>query len=169
VETFKDPIIEELKRARKAKGFSVEKLGDALAIPAERIRKWENPKVKSSPKPEDKDKVRKWLSGTWNNIPNSNRHSMVSNKSDKYVELLEDQVQYLKADIKTILTRMEPSLVSTLKNTVYARAEIRGAIEYQVMKDAGNNEKKRAALMEQINKLIQMNVPDEDGESNSAA
>lgn len=82
---------------------------------------------------------------------------------NKYIKILEEQLEDYKNRVFRILQRMEPNLAATLENTVYARAEVRGAIEYQVMKDAKNNEKMRAKLMEQINTLIQMNLPEGRG------
>jgi transcriptional regulator with XRE-family HTH domain len=66
---------------------------------------------------------------------------------DKYLKSLEQQLHFLKQQVQA-------NLIEISGNVMAGRAENRAAIHYQVMKDSRGDEKKRVALMEQINRLI---------------
>lgn len=73
------------------------------------------------------------------------------------------EVQRLESEVEFYRTQLLISLDAVYKNVSYSRAEIRGSLEYQAMKDARGNEKKRKEIMEQINKLIALNLTEGDG------
>jgi transcriptional regulator with XRE-family HTH domain len=69
----------------------------------------------------------------------------------KYVKLLEEQLSFYK-------DKVQLSLADISNKVTIARAEIRAATEYQVMKDAKNNDHKRKELMGVIDMLIGENL-----------
>jgi hypothetical protein len=80
----------------------------------------------------------------------------------KYVKLLEDQIAFLKQSVQTNLTEISGNIIA-------GRAEFRAvAIDYQLMKDSKGDEKKREVLMEQINKLIHLQLTGGQTKGNSS-
>lgn len=77
-----------------------------------------------------------------------------SRYKDKYLALLENQLKHSQEKIESRLQEFQASLTSISGNIIAGRADVRASIHYQVMKDSKGDEKKRAILMEQINKLI---------------
>lgn len=67
------------------------------------------------------------------------------------IERLEREVAFYRREVLT-------SLDKVYRNVTYSRAEIRGSIEYQAIKDARGNEDTRKGIMAQINKLIELNL-----------
>lgn len=68
--------------------------------------------------------------------------------------------------VETSLKTIRKDLKKVLNHQVRARAEIRGFGEYQVMKDAKNDDRRRIAIMAQISKLIDANLEDDVIEGN---
>ena len=92
----------------------------------------------------------KWLLIGEGEMICGNSNSDLSNKIER-PESMESSLTSIKRDLKKVLNHQ-----------VKARAEIRGFGEYQVMKDAKNDDHRRIAIMAQISKLIDANL--EDGE-----
>lgn len=59
---------------------------------------------------------------------------------------------------KISLETIADDLQNVLRQQVYTRAEIRAFGEYQVMKDSLGDKERREAIMEQINKLVSVNL-----------
>lgn len=78
--------------------------------------------------------------------------------AEEKAKVLENQVEYLRGKVDAALSRIEPSLTGISDNIIVSRATVRAAIDYQLMKDSKGDEKKREVLMEQINKLIHLQL-----------
>lgn len=70
---------------------------------------------------------------------------------DILIESLQRNIQFLEQTVQT-------NLIGISDNIVVSRATIRAAIDYQLMKDSKGDEKKRVVLLEQINKLIHLQL-----------
>ncbi len=71
---------------------------------------------------------------------------------------VQDHIKAITGYNEYLQNAVQASLNSILDNILAGRAEVRGSIDYQVMKDSKGDEKKRVALKEQINKLIHLNL-----------
>lgn len=95
----------------------------------------------------------------------SSSENSVSREKDTHsrIKQLEEEIDYYKNQVLV-------NLDSVHKNVVMTRAELRSSIEYQVMKDAADDELVRQELMGHINKLIRKNlvVKDVKGNQNAA-
>lgn len=153
---------EILIAARKAKGYTQGSLAKAMGISSRQIQRYEEGKFPEY-KNENIDALDRLLGTTLSDIiydkkvPYGTLGSRVDVVADPYKEIrrLEKEIEYYRNEVLL-------SLEEVNKNVTFGRAEIRGAIEYEAIKDSKGDEKKKKAIMEQINKLIGLNQPGVD-------
>lgn len=121
-----------IKAKRKRERLSAEDLALKLGLKKENIYKWERGSTPSDP--EEYKIIQDWL---------NNLESIPKNEVDFY----RDEVM--------------SSLEKIYNHVTGARAEIRGSIEYQAMKDASGSDERRREIMAQISKLIDLNLPEQ--------
>jgi transcriptional regulator with XRE-family HTH domain len=156
-----DDLGKRIKDKRKKERLSAEDLAIRLETKKENIYKWEMGAKPSDP--EVFGRLNAWL----NNIESNTKklESPAGSYQDKYIQLLEEQVNFLKERVREALQdcgdkidSMSVNLEGVAQNVVLGRADIRAFGEYQVMKDAQGDEKKRAKIMGEIGKLIALNL-----------
>lgn len=145
-------IGEKIKLKRSQEGLSAAKVAKLLGTNKENVYKWENGSTPSDP--EVYNKIVKWLETVPQGTPVFgivSEGSLDAEYIHKYIKSLEDQLTFYKE-------RVQLSLTDISNKVTIARAEIRAATEYQVMKDAKNNDQKRKELMGVIDTLIGENL-----------
>lgn len=151
-----DKTLEQLvKDIQYKKDWTIEQVADSIDYSRPHFAKEmkaNNPKIKARLLEEHKEILQ--------NVSTPTEEKEDVNK--KYVRLLEDQLDFLKQSVQT-------NLVSLGDNIIVNRATMRAAIDYQLMKDSKGDEKKREFLMEQINKLIHLQLTGGSKASNSSA
>lgn len=58
---IKDPIIQQIKKTREARGLSSTQLAEILKVPVDRLYKWEH--GKATPKYKDRQNILNWING----------------------------------------------------------------------------------------------------------
>jgi transcriptional regulator with XRE-family HTH domain len=150
-----EPFGKRLKDKMKKERLSVADLAEKLGLEKPgNIYKWQ--KGVAPTDSEDLRKVKEWLD--LNNLENKGtgnlHHNMKVqpiNERDLLIESLRRNIQYLEQTVQA-------NLISISDNIIVSRATIRAAIDYQLMKDSKGDEKKRVVLLEQINKLIHLQL-----------
>lgn len=80
---------------------------------------------------------------------------------DKYTKLLEEQLTWIKEQVRADLSTVKTGLTGISGDIIYARATQRAILEFQLMKDSKGDQKKVEFAKEQINKLIALQFEDE--------
>ena len=150
-----DTLATRIKTKRQQQRISAEYLAQMLNVTKENIYKWERGSKPSDP--EVYNRLMKWLGESEIGI-NQAQPATDPDLTAKYIKLLERELEFLQSRIEGTLNRVDTNLVYAANNITAGRAEIRAAIDYTVMKDSQGNEKKRGALMAQINKLIHLQL-----------
>jgi transcriptional regulator with XRE-family HTH domain len=88
------------------------------------------------------------------NIPPIPVDNGIKDTSNDEIHPKIEQARGKKISLETIADDLQ----SILRQQVYTRAEIRAFGEYQVMKDSQGDKERREAIMEQINKLVSVNL-----------
>lgn len=115
----KDPITEEIKKARTQRGLSALQLAEILEVPVDRVYKWEQ--GKGAPKYEDRKKVQAWLTGKdWNNVPRAAKEPGKAQASGDAVLQEGDFVKAIIALTESNKGLVETNLTVTSTNQVIA-------------------------------------------------
>jgi transcriptional regulator with XRE-family HTH domain len=144
----------------KALGGNQSAIARQLGIPSQRLSQYINGRQK--PKVEFYDKWQEVFGEDLRapkpetNVTTAMKHP--NGYQEKYIRLLEEELENYKRKLGDAVGRIETNLTFAANNVVAGRAEIRAAIDYTVMKDSQGSEKKRVVLMEQINKLIHLQL-----------
>jgi hypothetical protein len=88
--------------------------------------------------------------------------------TDKYTKLLEEQLAFLKEQIRADLSTVKTGLTGISGDITYARATQRAILEFQLMKESKGDQKKVEFAKEQINKLIYLQLTGGEQEDNES-
>lgn len=160
MDTIKDPIGENLKKAREDRKVSVPQLSVILQINADRIYKWEQ--GKASPKYQDRLIIEQWLADeTWINIPNSPDLPAVGNKQEESnslseaLAIIKNQTEFLQQVVRSSLASLSSDVHN---NTAAIRAEIRGYAHRQILKEVEGNEEEFLKAKAEADKIYLLNL-----------
>lgn len=104
------------------------------------------------------DIIRKWpeINGNWLLLGRGTMIESLQKSADPSNEVEEP------AEFESSLRIIKQDLKKVLRHQALTRAEIRAFGEYQVMKDAKNDDRRRIAIMAQISKLTDENLADDE-------